>query len=526
MILYAHNLTFDLVSFFYDKRDILVGRLDSRFDFQVDNWVISGVYGGPNYVEFTDKANRRSAMLLDSSSWFMTSLANAAREVCPEIPKLETPEDLTQDIQTDADLERILPYAMRDAEIACRLGEVVDDWHRTSDLPQTRTAAGMSADLFRRRYLDHPIYPQPRGWQQAVLAYHGGKNYYAGRGPAWYHDCAGVDIKSAYPYAMTQLPAFTNPKAYRPQQLFKPGCTQFPPWGTYLVDGFAERDGPPAIFDHAFKPIRGPFENIWVNGIELNNALRHRRIRLSGSVVGYYYDQDKEPATTTAFQRFVADQYAKKEDPTTSPTMRKFHKLAMNGLYGKTIQTNANSVVDNHGEERIEWKAGGMFHPLIAGCITAITRGICLDVEMYADAIHTSTDGLIVPARHAGPYPFVPQSGIGSIEVEFGQASVAILRNKAYMAFADSNANPRKPQSRYFPGKSIVKYATHGMTGCTMEKFERLVATGERFYRATRPNKLRDSINRGLLPNQFIEHEVAVHVPAMLGTPLPTHARA
>ena len=519
MILYAHNLNFDLISFFYDRYTQLVKRLDSRFEFELGSWLVTGVYGGPNYVEFKDRSNKRSALLLDSSSWFMTSLANAALEVCPDIPKLETPADLTQDIKTDADLERILPYAMRDAEIACRLGETVDAWHRAADLPQTLTAAGMSADLFRRRYLDDAIYPQQEGWKQGVLAYHGGKNYYAGSGPAWFHDYAGVDIKSAYPYAMTQLPAFSNPEAYRPQQLFRPGCKHFPPWGTYLVDGYAERDGPPALFDHAFKPLRGPFVNIWVNGIELNNALRHRRVRLTGSVLGYYYDQDKEPATTTAFQRFIADQYAQKENPATSPTMRKFHKLAMNGLYGKTIQTNANSVVDSTGVERIEWTAGGMFHPLIAGCITAITRGICLDVEIYAHAVHTSTDGLIVPSHLAGPYPFVPASGIGSIEAEFDHASVAILRNKAYMAFGDAADNPRKPPSRYFPGQAIVKFATHGMTGCNSDKFERLIATGERTYRATRPNKLRDSINRKLLPNQFVEHQVELQIPALRGEP-------
>ena len=525
-MIYAHNLTFDLVSFFYDRYELLAARKDSRFSFECAGWTIAGVYGGPNYVEFKDRSNKRSALLLDSSSWFMTSLANAALEVCPETPKLDTPADLTQDIRTDADLERILPYAMRDAEIACRLGETVDDWHRAADLPQTLTAAGMSADLFRRRYLDHPIYRQQHGWEYGVYAYHGGKNYYAGQGPAWYHDHAGVDIKSAYPYAMTQLPAFSNPKAYRPQQLFRPGCTQFPPWGSYLIDGYAERDGPPALFDHAFKPIRGPFENVWVNGLELNNALRHRRARLTGSVLGYYYDQDKEQPSTTAFQRFVTDQYARKEDPTTSPTMRKFHKLAMNGLYGKTIQTNANSDIDDRGAETLTWSPGGMFHPLIAGCITAITRGICLDVELYAGAVHTSTDGLIVPSRNTGPYPFVPASGIGSIEVEFDHASVAILRNKAYAAFADRDANPRKPPSRQFPGYSVVKFATHGMTGCTLEKFERLVATGERFYRATRPNKLRDSINRGLLPNQFVEHDVNVRVPALSGTPPQRALRA
>lgn len=517
--MYAHNLTFDLVSFFYDRREILAARKDSRFTFEYGNWLITGVYGGPNYVDFYDRRGHRRALLLDSSSWFMTSLANAAMEVCPETPKLETPADLTQDIRTNADLENILPYAMRDAEIACKIGEVVDSWHRTADLPQTLTAAGMSADLFRRRYLDGPIYRQPTGWQYGIFAYHGGKNWYSGKGPAWYHDCAGVDIKSAYPYAMTLLPAFSNPKAYRPQQLFRPGTTQFPPWGSYLVDGFAERDGPPAIFDHAFKPIRGPFENVWVNGVELNNALRHRRVRLSGSVVGYYYDHEQEPASTTAFQRFVTDQYARKEDPKTSPAMRKFHKLAMNGLYGKTIQTNANSEIDDSGDETVTWSPGGMFHPLIAGSITAVTRGICLDVEIYANAIHTSTDGLIVASKDAGPYPFVPSTGIGSIETEFDHASVAIIRNKAYMALAPAADNPRKPRSGYFPGQAVVKLATHGMTGCNLERFERLVATGERYYHTTRPNKLRDSINRGLLPNKFVEHRVEIHAGPLRGDP-------
>jgi hypothetical protein len=65
--------------------------------------------------------------------------------------------------------------------------------------------------------------------------------------------------------------------------------------------------------------------------------------------------------------------------------------------------------------------------------------------------------------------------------------------------------------SKVFPGKHIAKFAKHGFQGSEFD-LERLVATGERRYKITRPNKLKESLARGLTPNDFIEREMTLKV--------------
>jgi len=51
----------------------------------------------------------------------------------------------------------------------------------------------------------------------------------------------------------------------------------------------------------------------------------------------------------------------------------------------------------------------------------------------------------------------------------------------------------------------------HGFQGSVTE-LEKMVSSGRRKYTVTRPNKLKESLKRGLTPNDFIPREYVLKV--------------
>jgi hypothetical protein len=65
--------------------------------------------------------------------------------------------------------------------------------------------------------------------------------------------------------------------------------------------------------------------------------------------------------------------------------------------------------------------------------------------------------------------------------------------------------------SLVFKGKHILKYALHGFQGRVTD-LERLIASNRRKYSVSRPNRLKESLKRGLTPNEFIKREYTLKV--------------
>lgn len=507
-VVYVHNLEFDLVSFFWDCKEKLVASSDGEFDFSLDGWRISGVYGAPTYARVTDPHRNRRVLFVDSFSYYRTSLAAAAEVFCPHLPKLKRPDGLGTKRFARGD-EEFIAYAMRDAEIACYIGESLEQLHDEFDLTQTVSVADMAARIFRHRFLQRTI-PQPTRpvIEAALHAYHGGKNNMP-VAPGWYLGVSSLDISSAYPHAMAGFPSFSVADAYRVFRGTK--VKRVPDLGVYRISGKAAACDWPALFAHDFTALSGSVEGVWVGGHELNEALAAGEFAPK-KVEGWCYDADRDKFESP-FAGFVADFYQRKEAE-KDKGRRAMYKFILNSLSGKFIQTRKKQKVTHvdiesgRVSEAGELVAGGMFHPFIAQAITGHTRARIHGLEHRFKALHTATDGIFTQAKHLPNEP----KGLGALVCE-ARGDLLLLRNKLYVLYSDEGKTP----SAVFAGKRIAKAALHGFAG-TVADLERLVATNRRRYRATRVNRLRDALKRGLTPNEFSVRDFVLKVG-----PLPVH---
>jgi len=84
-----------------------------------------------------------------------------------------------------------------------------------------------------------------------------------------------------------------------------------------------------------------------------------------------------------------------------------------------------------------------------------------------------------------------------------------VIRNKLYILYAKESE--KTFPSKAFAGKHILKFAKHGFQGSVYD-LERLIATNKRKYVAKHVNQLRESMNRGLQVNQFIDRNFNLKV--------------
>ena len=514
-VVYVHNLKHDLPEFFWEAKAWLLSPAGD-FSFTAGDWKIRGVYGAPTFCRMSNRRRNVTVLIVDSHLWFQGSLAAAAELFCPNLPKLDKPEGLGSKRFT-ARNALFCAYAMRDAEIDYHIGIQVQKIVTEFDIRQPVSLANMAALIFKRRYLSYTI-PQPSTAiiHAALKSYHGGKNNLVkGAAPRWHRNVSSLDISSAYPYAMRQLPAFSDYALYRNYPLAKK-AREVPPFGVYLVSGSAAECDWPCLFRHDFSQIQGDFESVWVHGFEVNEALRAGELSIK-SIRGYFYEAESDNETP-AFRDFVDDFYARKQSA-SDPVLRHMYKIILNALYGKFIQTRKNGRVlytdiDENPTvvEAGELVAGGLFHPFIASSVTAHPRAYIHQIEHAHAAFHTATDGVFTKAREPKRVPFMPRQnrGLGSLQIE-ARGDLLLLRNKLYIMYGPDG----KLESERIEGARIRKYAKHGFMG-TVHDLERLALTGSRRYAVTKPNQLRESLNRGLDVNRFESRERTLNIGEIL----------
>ena len=489
-VVYVHNLSFDLVEFLFGHHAQLVGDAGS-FDFNIGRVNVKGVYGTPTFCTVTLGHDKR-VMIVDSYSFYHGSLAEAAKLFCPDLPKLTYPQGLGSKLFTKRDTE-FCAYAMRDAVIDYHIGRFVESMHQEYDIKQCVSAADMSSTIFRHSFLSYTI-PQPEDdvIEASLLSYHGGKNNITVQ-QGWYTGVTSLDISSAYPDAMRSFPAFSNEKLYK-RIAAKNGVKELPPYGVYALSGKVKPCQWPVIFSHGFKPLSGVIDRVWVQGFEVNEALRSGEFT-SSKINGFYYDAERD-LQAPALRGFV-DHFYEKKNTTKDKAMRYLYKLMLNSISGKFIQTrksNACAYTDIDADATIvasDLVAGGMFHPFIASAITAHTRARIHQLEHQYKAMHTATDGIMSQAKNAKP----TGRGIGAITQEAQNATLLLIRNKCYVLYTKKSKDTFA--SKVFPKKHILKYAKHGFQGSVTD-LERIGAKGEgtHKYWVNRPYRLKETINR------------------------------
>lgn len=493
--MYGHNLEFDMLSALWEMRSRI---RDGNIEFKVGDWEIWGRYSKPVFACFDD--GKRNIELVDSFLWFMTSLDNAMKLVCPKVAKYQRPAGLGLTLYTSRDTG-FVKYALRDAEGAYYLGKAIEKFHQELEVSPQISLASMAAAVFRTKYMRANIYQPPLyQWMAgAAASCHGGVNRVRpGASPAWHKNITALDISSAYPDAMDDFPPFDNPNGYRAYRVKGTArrLKHVEPQGIYKISGKASKCDWPALFDHDFKPLQGRFKDTWVTGYELNAAIDYSEVQLE-KIGGFFYQQVK--FDYSPFKAFVQDFYRLKAEA-SDEVMRYMYKILLNALTGKFIQTSPDYTLVDGQLVKIQ-RAGGLYHPFIYSLITGHTRGAIHSMEHEYKAIHTATDGIFVPKRIRG----AKAKTLGAVVAE-GHGDLALFRNKLYIMYTRDGDAKGAYESETFKGQYILKCARHGFQGRVLD-LEAMLVSAKRSYKVNRPIKLKTALKSGEVPNKFVTTE-------------------
>lgn len=522
----AHYIKFDLGVLLWDvlnpRHSKSVGRAPENLRFcligknyGVPNVELSILFGKPCFGivrwDFDQSAqwrngdlkyvwrNRRTAYLIDSIAFFGMSLERSLKMIGADVQKQEKPKDLGKRVIPKHEVAK---YLQTDVMGEVRLLEHIVELHERYQIKLCYSLPMMAGRIFRHYYMRKDfVRPNKKLIHGAMLSYHGGKNYpvtpeqkkslitetngrmSVGR---WFKDCYDLDVRSAYPEAMRQLPDFENGK----WEIFgKRRDALKHPHGIYRVTGRVSRCKWGCLFTHGFKPAFGRVRNLWVTGYELIEAIRAKHLKIE-KVMGYaFVENASRYADGTAFSRFVAHFYEMKEKAETKAE-RLFYKLILNSLYGKFIQRNPIDPLEWTGDEDDELRprlvAGSMFDPTVASLITGYVRAKIHTLEHKYDAIHTATDGFITQKK---PDPSDVGEELGMLKQEtFGPC--LIIRNKLYL--------------HYNQDGSLSKTGLHGYEG-TPEELIKLWTSSKRQYSIERLTSWAEAWHIGLPPGSPLE---------------------
>lgn len=435
------------------------------------------VFGKPAFgsIQFHTKDSYVSVSLIDTIAFFGMSLEKALEAIGAPVRKKERHPLLGKVVLPEAEIE---DYFKSDLLGTWHLGKYIIEQHQKFDVSLCVSLPQMSGKIYRKHYMKAELYeklPSPVLYA-SLLSYHGGKNSITVPPGVYY--CKELDIRSAYPEAMRQLPSFEKGRFYAWEDSNLKG--ELPTLhGVYCVSGYVESCKWGCIFSHDFKPLSGEIKEVWVTGYELQEAFDHGHIKKLTRLVGYIWEPD-EDAPPSGFVKFVDDMYYQKDNAKTEGE-RFFYKLILNSLYGKFIARAHNEMED-------AVIAGSMFHPFIATLITGFVRAKIHRLEHQYNSLHTATDSIKTTM------PFVEkEKGLGSLKLEV-EGPCYILRNKLYFHFDQSGKLKKfglhgipKP----LPGMSPREHAEYILSlleqGKTMYTVERLVQWAESHHLGINP---------------------------------------
>ena len=441
-------------------------------------------------------SSRRMVWIVDSRMYFHKSLKESAKLVGSPHLKLDPPEGFKdwseyglgeKNLRGDPQYEA---YIRQDVLAQFHVSKAIEKLHEQKGVKMTVSLPQMCATDFRHNYLrenDVMPYPPPDISLASILSFHGGKNQMRpDLGAGWYNTDPilggkGVyeyDIRSAYVWAMTQLPGMLNGEFERVTEL---------PWNEYGVVCVSGRVDCPygAIFTHDFKPIRGEFTDVWCSSWEIQGAIEQGCATLTQCHGWMWRDRsDRRPFNDYAIHYWDAKNACEK-----GTLEYEMNKLFGNGLYGKTMATtrwSSEIVTDETGKTReVEtFKAAGMFNPFIGTSITGPVRRKLHAMEHHACSMHSSTDAI----KSTVPPSDLPDigEGLGEWAVENGPSACLMLRNKLYVH------EPAAGQKR--------KAAHHGFAKSVEQVLEaaEVVLSGRQFdYTIQRCINARESLRGG-----------------------------
>lgn len=481
LIAAAHFLRFDLtvmmVSYLGPRWRAHFDR--EHFKVRVLDAIIEGHVGQPCFASV--RFPKRTVVLLDTAAYFVMSLNRAAQMVGLKEQKLGKPVGLGHRV---IPLAEIRPYLRRDVLLCHAVAKQIVSWWSDWKIRPAVSAPHFAARVFRHAFIKRAWVQVPASVETAaLLSYHGGKNGFYVK-PGWYPKVYSYDIRSAYCWAMTQIPNMTAGEWQWSKR--KPRSGEF---GFVSLSGRAPANQTyPVLFTHDFLPIGAgqKIESLTITSMEyatmkalypswrptIISSCRWRPDVNGGSDLARYAEE-----MWTRRLKARRDKKAVEEE---------LYKLLANSLYGKFIARIE--------EEPGRYRKGEIFYAPVAAWITALVRCRIARLEHATGAIHTSTDGFLttrpLPARMLG-------EKLGSVKlVNVGPA--VIVRNKCYLHFR--------------PDGSIDHAALHGFQGHARDLWK-IIQTGTTVYTRERLSGILEAYRGAGIPFAPMTRRMRLQVP-------------
>lgn len=469
----AHYLPFDLSVLLWpivNPNKFPRVRAPKQIEFSIPKYrcAIFASLGKPAFMRV--RRGKVTYYVIDTYSFLGVSLDSALKTIGAPVQKLEKPKDLGKRIIPQ---KEVTPYLEADTRGVYILLEHIIKLHQEYRTKLCISLPQLAGRIFCHGYMKKDFVRLPScALMGSLLSYHGGKNTFVGK-PGWHNKVWDLDIRSAFPEAMRQLPNFEGGQWHstdRAERALKE------PHGIYRVSGFAKNCPWGSIFNHEFKKVEGSFMNTWVTGYELVEAVESGELKIS-KLSGFFF---KDDGGESAFKKFVDDFYRLKE-LAADKIKRQFYKNILVSLYGKFIQRNEQ----DDGTK----KTGAMFDPAVASLITGFVRAKIHRLEHKYKSLHTATDGLLTQKK---PDPADLGEGLGQLKQEnFGKC--LIIRNKLYLHY-DEKGN-------------LFKRGLHGFQG-TPEELLRLWKLKKSEYRIERLVKWAEAWHIGIPPGYPLKRKM------------------
>lgn len=481
---------------------------------------------GRHYLDEGDMRFRPKVELkvYDSRAFTQAGLSRSlAMFKIPEV-KLESPAGLGDKPLRTPEFEA---YAKQDVVAEWKLAERIMGIHHKYKVRPSISLPQFASRVFRHDFFkpgDKIEFPPVEIVKAAELSYHGGKNgFYAE--PGVYEDVTEVDINSAYPWAMHELPNFTRGSYETVDSWAGPDVA-----GIYEISGWTDPKAIyPLVFDSLFKRVDGHFDGVWTTSYEFERIASASFVRIT-KIRGYVWREHKSHGGNP-FRAFVDHFFRLKNETPRDDPYYQFYKIVLNALYGKLVGVvEERELIDLEGADMetsvrkdFKWDsalgkyvksvakstAGQMYNPFIATLITGKVRALLYDLEVKYKALHSATDSIKTRMKIS------EKPGLGGWKEECS-GRCWIFRNKLYLHFDKTGKKGAvrgifdegaKGKAQPMLRQGLCKYALHAYKGTVEDLYKnrvQLLKDGKMDYEFTHVVGLREGLRRGETPGDFV----------------------
>lgn len=546
---YFHNLHFDLMILFADHHlDIYEQGGSSEFFLELDARKLKKklaedptrkvlrvevLFGKVNAATLTEGAHYMEdgalrfkciaeLKIYDSKAFTQTSLDRSLKMFkIPQAKQEKSPELKEALGKVALRTPEFESYARQDVVAQWHLSRKIMDIHEKYKVRPSISLPQFVSRVFRHDFFhgnDKIEFPPMEVCRAAELSYHGGKNGLYCE-PGVYDGVTEVDINSAYPWAMREMPNFLKGQ-YRSVD----GWAGSELAGVYKISGWTDPKAKyPLVFDHAFRRVDGHFTDLWNTGYEVEKMMECGFIRIT-DISGFVWEP--EGADRNPFKEFVDHFYNLKQNTPREDPYYNFYKIALNALYGRLVGTveeretmsleedeaaaNAalktdyrwDAALGRYIKSEVTNVAMQFYNPFLASLITGKVRALLYDLETKYEALHSATDSIktLKPVKET--------AGLGGWKEECA-GRCWIFRNKLYLHF---DATGKKEAFRGIKdrGQNLVKFALHAYKGSVEDLYKNrlaLLRDGKMEYQFTHVIGLREGLRRKETPGDFVQRK-------------------